>query len=483
MIKVYNTLTGEKEEFKPVEKNKVKMYVCGLTVQNYSHIGHIRSVINYDVIRRFLEYLGYQVDYISNFTDINEKIVQRAAEEDLEPAALANKYANAFLEDLREFNIKPADKYLRVSENVDEIIEMVKTLIEKGYAYEVNGNVYFSVESFADYGKLSGRNLDEMQAGARIAVNKEKRNPLDFGLWKKVEPETGWDSPWGEGWPGWHIECSAMSMKRLGSTFDIHGGGVDLIFPHHENEIAQSEAYSDKKFVNYWLHNGTVNLSGEKMSKSQGNFFTSREVLKEFSAEVVRYFLLTRHYRSPIDFSYEKLTEAATSLARIKNTRKQLAKVLSLDINSAAESKLDQEFFDKIIAKKKEFVASLKDDFNTAEAIGVIHDLVGEINSYINRQEFDLNEKNFALLTKTEKIFLELIEILGIEFNLESAKKSESELVSPLVNLLINLRNEARENKNWQKADLIRNKLDKIGIEVIDSPHGTEWEINKIEEQ
>lgn len=483
MIKVYNTLTGEKEEFKPVEKNKVKMYVCGLTVQNYSHIGHIRSVINYDVIRRFLEYLGYQVDYISNFTDINEKIVQRAAEEDLEPAALANKYANAFLEDLREFNVKPADKYLRVSENVDEIIEMVKTLIEKGYAYEVNGNVYFSVESFADYGKLSGRNLDEMQAGARIAVNKEKRNPLDFGLWKKVETETGWDSPWGEGWPGWHIECSAMSMKRLGSTFDIHGGGVDLIFPHHENEIAQSEAYSDKKFVNYWLHNGTVNLSGEKMSKSQGNFFTSREVLKEFSAEVVRYFLLTRHYRSPIDFSYEKLTEAATSLARIKNTRKQLAKVLSLDINSAAESKLDQEFFDKIIAKKKEFVASLKDDFNTAEAIGVIHDLVGEINSYINRQEFDLNEKNFALLSKTEKIFLELIEILGIEFNLESAKKSESELVSPLVNLLINLRNEARENKNWQKADLIRNKLDKIGIEVIDSPHGTEWEINKIEEQ
>ncbi|MGM0548877.1 MAG: cysteine--tRNA ligase, partial [Bacillota bacterium] len=307
MIKVYNTLTGEKEEFKPVEKDKVKMYVCGLTVQNYSHIGHIRSVINYDVIRRFLEYLGYQVDYISNFTDINEKIVQRAAEEDLKPAALANKYANAFLEDLREFNVKPADKYLRVSENVAEIIEMVKTLIEKGYAYEVNGNVYFSVESFADYGKLSGRNLDEMQAGARIAVNKEKRNPLDFGLWKKVESETGWDSPWGEGWPGWHIECSAMSMKRLGSTFDIHGGGVDLIFPHHENEIAQSEAYSDQKFVNYWLHNGTVNLSGEKMSKSQGNFFTSREVLKEFSAEVVRYFLLTRHYRSPIDFSYEKL--------------------------------------------------------------------------------------------------------------------------------------------------------------------------------
>lgn len=295
MLKVYNTLTGQKEKFETVEAGKVKMYVCGLTVQNYSHIGHIRSAINYDVIRRFLEYLGYEVDYISNFTDINEKIVKRAEEEGITPSELADKYANAFLEDIREFNIKPADKYLRVSENIDQIIEMVKTLIEKGYAYEVNGNVYFRVESFEDYGKLSGRSLDEMQAGARIAVNEEKENPLDFGLWKKVEAGEGWDSPWGEGWPGWHIECSAMSMKRLGATFDIHGGGVDLIFPHHENEIAQSEAYSGKKFVNYWLHNGTVNLSGEKMSKSQGNFFTSREVLKEFPAQTVRYFLLSRH--------------------------------------------------------------------------------------------------------------------------------------------------------------------------------------------
>lgn len=482
MLKVYNTLTGEKEKFETVKAGEVKMYVCGLTVQNYSHIGHIRSAINYDVIRRFLEYLGYEVDYISNFTDINEKIVKRAEEEGLTPEELADKYANAFLEDIREFNIKPADKYLRVSENVDEIIEMVKTLIEKGYAYEVNGNVYFSVESFEGYGKLSGRNLDEMEAGARIAVNEEKRNPLDFGLWKKVEAGEGWDSPWGEGWPGWHIECSAMSMKRLGATFDIHGGGVDLIFPHHENEIAQSEAYSDQKFVNYWLHNGTVNLSGEKMSKSQGNFFTSREVLKEFSGQEVRYFLLSRHYRSPIDFSYDKLTEAKTSLERIKNTRSQLNKVLNLDINAEAEIKEHNEFFEKIIEKKDSFVEALSDDFNTAEAIGILHDLVGDINSYINQKDFTLNEKNFAILEETEEIFLELAEILGLKFELEVSSKVETDLVDPLVSLLIELREKAREDKNWQEADFIRDRLEKIGVEVIDTNRGTEWEIKDKEE-
>jgi len=482
MLKVYNTLTGQKEKFETVEAGKVKMYVCGLTVQNYSHIGHIRSAINYDVIRRFLEYLGYEVDYISNFTDINEKIVKRAEEEGITPSELADKYANAFLEDIREFNIKPADKYLRVSENIDQIIEMVKTLIEKGYAYEVNGNVYFRVESFEDYGKLSGRSLDEMQAGARIAVNEEKENPLDFGLWKKVEAGEGWDSPWGEGWPGWHIECSAMSMKRLGATFDIHGGGVDLIFPHHENEIAQSEAYSGKKFVNYWLHNGTVNLSGEKMSKSQGNFFTSREVLKEFPAQNVRYFLLSRHYRSPIDFSYEKLEEAETSLQRIENARRQLAKVLNLDIESAEDNEGNENFFTKVVELKDSFAAALNDDFNTAEAIGVLHDLVGEINSFLNQKDFTLNEKNFAVLEETEEIFLELAEILGLKFELNKAPGADDKLVDPLISLLLELRDRARDNKNWEEADLIRDRLQEIGVEVTDTPRGTEWEIKGKEE-
>jgi cysteinyl-tRNA synthetase len=482
MLKVYNTLTNEKEKFETVEPGKVKMYVCGLTVQNYSHIGHIRSAINYDVIRRYLEYLGYDVDYISNFTDINEKIVKRAEEEGMSPENLANKYANAFLEDIRAFNIKAADKYLRVSENIDEIIEMVSKLIEKGYAYEVNGNVYFSVESFDDYGKLSGRSIEDMQAGARIAVNEDKKNPLDFALWKKVDEGEGWDSPWGEGWPGWHIECSAMSMKRLGASFDIHGGGVDLIFPHHENEIAQSEAYSGKQFAKYWLHNGTVNLSGEKMSKSLGNFFTSREVLKEFSGQVIRYFLLTRHYRSPIDFSYEKLEEAQTSLNRLLNTRRQLAEVLSYDIRTAEVSEDDNRFSEKITQVQSDFKDALDDDFNTAEGIGVLHDFAGYINSYINRSDFTLNEKNFSILEEAEEIFLELAEILGLEFSIDKSELNSDDIVPQLINFLIGLREDARKNKNWEKADLIRDKLMELGIEIKDTPRGAEWQIIQKEE-
>ncbi|MCC3145103.1 cysteine--tRNA ligase [Halanaerobium sp. Z-7514] len=483
MLKVYNTLNNKKEKFETVEPGLVRMYVCGLTVQNYSHIGHIRSAINYDVIRRYLEYQGYEVEYISNFTDINEKIVKRAEEEGMTAAELADKYANAFLEDIRSFNIKAADQYLRVSENIDEIIEMVSTLIEKNYAYAINGDVYFSVDSFEDYGKLSGRSLEDMQAGARIAVNEDKRNPLDFALWKKVEEGEGWDSPWGEGWPGWHIECSAMSMKRLGATFDIHGGGVDLIFPHHENEIAQSEAYSGQKFVKYWLHNGTVNLSGEKMSKSQGNFFTSREVLKEFPAQVIRYFLLTRHYRSPIDFSYEKLEEAETSLNRLANTRQELAKVLSGDIESSSGDQLDKEFLEKTKEKRSEFKKALDDDFNTAEAIGVLHDFVGEINSYINRSDFSLNEKNFSILEESEELFLELAAVLGLKFSVEKGKTKDDGLVEPLIELLLELRQKARDNNNWEEADLIRDQLKEIGIEVTDTQRGTEWEIVQTEEE
>ncbi|MGM0414470.1 MAG: cysteine--tRNA ligase, partial [Bacillota bacterium] len=270
-MKVYNTITGQKEEFITQEPGEVKMYVCGLTVQNYSHIGHIRGAINYDVIRRYLRHKGYDVSYIQNFTDINEKIVKRAEEEGLAPMELADKYSKAYINDLKNLNVEMPDEFCRVSENIDKIIEIIETLISKGHAYESGGNVYFSVESFDDYGKLSGRNIDEMEAGSRIDVDENKRHPMDFALWKKYEEDPTWDSPWGKGWPGWHIECSAMSMKYLGGSIDIHGGGTDLVFPHHENEIAQSEAYSgEKPFVKYWLHNGTVDMSGEKMSKSIG---------------------------------------------------------------------------------------------------------------------------------------------------------------------------------------------------------------------
>ena len=479
MLRVYNTLSREKEVFEPVAEGLVKMYVCGLTVQNYSHIGHIRSAINYDVIRRYLEYLGFEVKYISNFTEINKKIVLRAEEEGMKPEELADKYAKAFLEDIKELNIRPADMYLRVSENIDEIIEMVQTLVEKGYAYETDGNVYFSVESFEDYGKLSGRTIEDMQAGARIDVKEDKRHPMDFALWKKVEPGEGWESPWGEGWPGWHIECSAMSMKRLGATFDIHGGGTDLIFPHHENEIAQSEAYSGKKFVKYWLHNGTVNLKGEKMSKSVGNFFTTREVLKHFSGEVVRYFLLSRHYGSPIDFSFEQLEEAETAYKRLSNTRKQIAGILAGHIGNNQEDEAENDKFSRAIKiRQEEFEEAMDDDFNTARAIGVIHDFAGDINRYINRTDFELNEKNFSLLEEAEEVFMLLADVMGLEFSSAEVYVNDSELLNSLVDILLDLRAGAREDKDWEKADLIRDRLKEAGIVVKDTPRGPEWEIS-----
>src|SRR6056297_1615678 len=340
MLKVYNTLSREKEVFEPVKEGLVNMYVCGLTVQNYSHIGHIRSAINYDVIRRYLEYRGYDVTYVQNFTDINEKIIARAEEEGLKPLELAEKYTKAYLDDISQLNIKDADYYCNATDHISDILDMVKTLIDKGYAYEANGSVYYSVEKFKDYGKLSGRNISGMKAGSRVEISDEKKDPMDFAIWKNVEDEEiYWESPWGKGWPGWHIECSAMSMKYLGDSFDIHGGGTDLIFPHHENEIAQSEAYSgEKPFVKYWLHNGTVNLKGEKMSKSLGNFFTTRELLEKFQPDSLKYFLLTKHYHNPIDFSLEEIENTGKSLNKLLDTAGHLKNLLKKDIENDRNS-------------------------------------------------------------------------------------------------------------------------------------------------
>ncbi len=484
MIRLYNTMTREKEEFIPVEPNKVKMYVCGLTVQNYSHVGHIRSAVNYDVIRKYLEYKGYQVEYISNFTDINEKIVARAEEENMTPTELAQKYEAAFLDDIAAMNIRPADQYLRVSENIEDIIEMVKVLIDKEYAYVAEGNVYFSVESFADYGKLSGRNIEDMQAGARVDILEDKKHPMDFALWKKVNNEEfSWDSPWGKGWPGWHIECSAMAMKRLGTTFDIHGGGTDLIFPHHENEIAQSEAYSGEVFAKYWLHNGTVNLSGEKMSKSQGNFFTTREVLKKFPAEVIRFFLLTRHYRSPIDFSIPQLKEATVSLERLIKTADQMESLLADNPEDKQNNLATTDVFIAMLKeKRKSFEEAMDDDFNTAKAIGILHELAGEINKFINQQSFKLNENKYFLLTEANKLYRKLANVLGLKLELKDGTKNYSSVFADLMELVLELRQEAREEKEWEKADLIRDRLDEVGIEVKDTPRGTEWNLKKRDE-
>jgi cysteinyl-tRNA synthetase len=478
MLKVYNTLTREKEKFEPVEKDKVKMYVCGLTVQNYSHLGHMRGVINYDVIRNYLEYKGYEVKYISNFTDINEKIIARAELEDMQPMALAYKYSQAFLEDLDNLNIRKADKYCKATENIDNIKEMVKTLIDKGFAYETDGNVYFSVEDFDDYGKLSGRNLDEMIAGTRKKVESDKKNPLDFALWKKVDdPEVmAWDSPWGRGWPGWHIECSAMSIKKLGSTFDIHGGGTDLIFPHHENEIAQAEAYSGvKPFVKYWMHNGTVNMSGDKMSKSLGNFYTTRELLEKYSADQLKYFILTKHYRSPIEYSEEELAKTNKSLDKLINTKKTLENILKGKDDFAEESK-GNDLLKTVKQKEEEFFEAMDDDFNTALASGALNEIATAINKVINAPDFSLTRELFKDLREVYNIYIKLADLFGLTLEGEETEV-QSEKFNELVDYVLKLREEARDNKNYELADKIRDDLAEMGIKVNDTPRGSEWEI------
>ncbi len=482
MLKVYNTLTGQKEEFKPVKPGKIKMYVCGLTVQNYSHLGHIRSAINYDVIRRYLEYKGYDVYFIQNFTDINEKIIDRAREEGVTPRVLAKKYTDAYLEDIDALNIKRADSYCTATENIEEIQAMVQTLIDKGYAYEVNGNVYFSVNKFEDYGKLSGRDLSEMEAGSRVEVNEEKRNPMDFALWKKVEGNAvSWDSPWGEGWPGWHIECSAMSLNQLGASFDIHGGGTDLIFPHHENEIAQSEACSGQKpFVKYWLHNGTVDIKGEKMSKSLGNFFTTRELLQKFNPDEIRYFLLTKHYRSPIDFSLEALESSRVSLKRLINTKKNIENILAKGVEKNPLNEFNADNFDKrLVKRRQEFIDAMDNDFNSARAIGVLHELARDINTLINNFDFKLNQKTKKLVTNAESLFNEILSILGLTLIEGNVEHKQFHLFDDVVEYILDLRQQARQEKNWKFADKIRDDLDKMGIKIKDTSHGYEWEIKK----
>lgn len=476
-MKVYNTITGQKEELKTQEPGEVKMYVCGLTVQNYSHIGHVRGAINYDVIKRYLKHKGYDVSYIQNFTDINEKIVKRAEEEGIAPMELANKYSKAYINDLKRLNVEMPDEFCRVSENIDKIIEIIDTLISKGHAYESEGNVYFSVESFDDYGKLSGRNIDEMEAGSRVDVDENKKHPMDFALWKKYEDDPTWDSPWGKGWPGWHIECSAMSMKYLGGSIDIHGGGTDLVFPHHENEIAQSEAYSgEKPFVKYWLHNGTVDMSGEKMSKSIGNTYWTKDLLEEFSSDEIRYYILTKHYRSPINFSIGELKNSIKSLKKLISTLSQLDKVIDNYKKNRDNDFIQEDFIDIIKNHRTEFEEAMDDDFNTAKAISVLHSLSKEINSFINSPEFKPNDNNIFILKEARRLFSAFADILGLELEPNLAGFEDREKFSKIMKILIDAREKARDNSYYDLADKIRDDLDKINIRLKDTPRGTTWE-------
>ncbi|MEO2065008.1 MAG: cysteine--tRNA ligase [Desulfurobacteriaceae bacterium] len=466
MIRLTDTLRGEKVEFKPLEDRTVKMYVCGPTVYDHAHIGHARSAVVFDVIRRWFEYRGYKVIFVRNYTDIDDKIIKRSREEGIPWYEVANKYIASYEEDMKALNVKEPTYKPRVTEHIREIVELIDGLIEKGYAYHVDGDVYFSVEKFPEYGKLSKRKVDELLAGARIEPGEKKKNPLDFALWKaSKEGEPGWESPWGYGRPGWHIECSAMSMKYLGETMDIHGGGLDLIFPHHENEIAQSEAYTGKTFARYWVHNGFVMVNKEKMSKSLGNFFTIKDILKKYRPDVLRLFLLSTHYRSPIDFSFERLEEAKRSFDRLLNFIRLRESIDGLDVVEGEGSPID------VGAYKREFEFSMDDDFNTAKALGVLFEVVKEGNLLRDRA---LRE---GKLTKEEKLslidavnFVEgSLKTLGFKLETGKVKGIEEELIK----LLIEVRGELRKKKEFALADLIRDRLKELGIVLEDLPTGT----------
>ncbi|MGB9730620.1 MULTISPECIES: cysteine--tRNA ligase [Calditerrivibrio] len=476
MLKLFNTLSGEKEIFTPLEDNKVKMYVCGVTVYDYCHIGHARSSIVFDTIRRYLKYKGFDVTFVKNFTDVDDKIIKRANEENKSINEITDFFIKAHDEDMDKLNILRPDYTPRATEYIDGMIKLCEKLIEKGFAYESNGDVYFKVRSFKDYGKLSKRDLDDLLAGARVDVNEIKEDPLDFALWKRSkEGEPGWNSPWGRGRPGWHIECSVMSAEILGIPFDIHGGGKDLIFPHHENEIAQSEAAEGKEFARYWIHNGFVNINKEKMSKSLGNFFTIRDVLKEVDPEVLRFFLLTTHYRSPLDFSFDNLLEAENALERIYTTIDELDSAVFNNKKPVQKAKID-EIIDRF---RKDFVESMDDDFNTASAISNIFELIKEVNLLLSEK---LNSEDLNYLkVRFEEVKSIIRDVLGIltktpsEWFKMNLSIDEGELQK-----LIEEREIARRNKDFAKADAIRNELKSKGVELLDTPAGTKFRARRL---
>ncbi len=460
LIKIYNTLTRKKESFESIEKNKVLMYVCGPTVYDYLHIGNARPYVVFDTVRRYLEYLGYEVKYVQNFTDIDDKIINRANAENKNYDEIAEKFITEALKDEKNLNIKET-LHPKATLVLNEMIDLIAGLIEKDFAYEIDGTVYFDTSKAKNYGKLANKNIEDLISGNRIVEDKNKKNPSDFVLWKPYKPgEPKWNSPWGFGRPGWHTECCAMVKKYLDDTIDIHAGGEDLIFPHHENEIVQSEAYTGKKFVNYWMHNGFINVNSEKMSKSKNNFFTIREIGEKFSYEALRFFILSVHYRSPINFSDEQLESAKISLERIKTCLGNIN--FLLEKNSLKSNENENDLCDKCDNYVKLFKENMSDDFNTAGAVGVIFDFVKFIN--INLENKDLK---FVLYAK--KKLLELCDVLGLKLDV---KKSDLDLE---IKNLIDQRNLAKKNKDWISADRIRNKLFDMGIVLEDTKNGTRW--------
>lgn len=476
-IRVYNTLTKQKEEFVPINPGKANIYVCGVTPYNHPHIGNARPFVTWDVIRRFLEHEGYDVLHVQNFTDIDDKIINTANKEGVEWFNICNRYIESYFEVMDKLNVRRAHVYPRVSEHIDDIIKTVQTLIDNGYGYVVDGDVYYSVEKFKYYGQLSGRNLDDMLAGARIDVDDRKKNPMDFALWKSAKPgEPSWTSPWGQGRPGWHIECSTMSMKYLGETFDFHGGGSDLIFPHHENEIAQSEGCTNcHPFVHYWLHNGFITVDNEKMSKSLGNFFMVIDILEHFDPETLRFFIVSTHYRSPLDFSDARLKEAQKSLGRLRQAQETLGELSQMMSSGATESSLALR--KKAVELRDAFMDAMRDDFNTALAISHMFALAKEINIY-HKEVVDANGKpDGKLVAILNDVFAEMCSIIGVLETKAAAAPAEAgdNKEEALVQMLIQMRQDARASKNYALADQLRNQLTAIGIVLQDTPQGVKW--------
>ncbi|MDD2331895.1 MAG: cysteine--tRNA ligase [Candidatus Cloacimonetes bacterium] len=460
-MKIYNTMSRQKEDFIPLESGKIRMYACGPTVYNYFHIGNARAFLFFDVVRRYFLWCGYDVTYVQNITDIDDKIIAQANDEKLPFTAIAEKYSQAFLEDSSRLGVLPPDFQPRATEVMAEIIAFIHELEKKGYAYEAEGDVYFSTQALESYGSLSGKKVDEQMVGARVLENLNKRHPADFTLWKASKPgEPVWDSPWGKGRPGWHTECVVMSRRYLGETFDIHGGGIDLIFPHHENELAQAQAMTGKPLANYWMHNGFLNIDGEKMSKSLKNFFTARDILDQYDAEVLRLFFLSKHYRSPIDFDRELVEEASRALKNFYSALKEME-----------PQKLMAEGLELIPEAKQSFIQALEDDFNTAKAIAILFDLA----SLAKKQDHNLEDRQWAAYT-----LFQLGKVLGFFANYDKKQDSRlSGLSAGLVELILSYRKQAREQKDWAHSDRIRDDLKALGIEIKDTKDGCQWQIKE----
>ena len=477
-MKLYNTMTNKIEEFKTIEENKVKMYVCGPTVYNYIHLGNARPIVVFDTLARYFEHKGIEVEFVQNFTDVDDKIINKSMEEGTSASEVSEKYIKYFFEDISKLNILESVKRPKVTENMAEIIEIIQKLIDNGFAYEKNGDVYFEVKKYKDYGKLSNQKIEELELGARIDVSEIKKNPVDFALWKKKKDgEPFWQSPWGQGRPGWHIECSAMAKKYLGDTFDIHGGGQDLVFPHHENEIAQSKCAYHGNFANYWLHNGFIQINGDKMSKSLGNFFLLREILEKFSGNVVRLFILSTHYRKPINFSFENMEDTKKALQNIVKSMNKFEAIIGKYKNEKTAEITNLDFSQKIDEFDKKFEDAMDEDMNTPQALATIFDQIRETNKFISVNKDELSKIYSEIEKSYESLKRKIGNVFGIEIEMENSAKEEDgenmELTKKLIELLIKLRSEARSEKNFKLSDEIRDELKKLGVEIKDNKDGS----------